>query len=88
MINPQKVEVIAACDTCGGFRPLRIRFEGSDHQLHRVNIDQIVSEREVSYVGVEAIIYLCRSHEENTERLFELRYNIRSHSWQLLRWIC
>ena len=84
----QKVEVIALCDTCGHLRPLRIRFEGADCQLHRIGIEQVISAREVAYVGVEAIIYLCKSHDEKRERIFELRYNIRSHDWQLLRWIC
>ena len=84
----KKVEVIASCDTCGRFRPLRVRFEGADSQLHRLSIQQVISAREVTYVGIEAIVYLCRSYEENRERIFELRYNIRSHDWQLLRWIC
>ena len=54
MEQDQKVEVISVCDTGGGLRPLRFRFEGEDHQLHRVDIDQVLSTREVSYVGIEA----------------------------------
>ena len=83
----QKIEVIAVCDTCGQFRPLRFRFEGEDHHLHRVDIDRILSVRDVSYVGIEAMIYLCRAHMEGRERVFELKYTIRSHSWELLRWV-
>lgn len=41
MEQGQKVEVISVCDTGGGLRPLRFRFEGEDHQLHRVDIDQV-----------------------------------------------
>lgn len=83
-----KVEVIASCDTCGRFRPLRIRLEGADGQLYRLNIQQVISAREVAYVGMEAIIFLCKSHDGQRERMFELRYNIRCHNWHLLRWIC
>lgn len=88
MEQAQKIEVIASCDTCGRLRPLRIRFEGEDHQLYRMHIDQIISVREVAYVGVEALIYLCRGQQEERRRIMELRYNIRSHDWSLLRWIC
>lgn len=84
----QKVEVIAFCDTCGTLKPLRIRLEGADHQLYRLRIDQIISVREVCYVGMEALIYLCRCVQDGKQRIFELRYNIRSHDWSLLRWIC
>lgn len=83
----QKVEVIAVCDTCGQLRPLRLRFEGPDYRLHRVDVDRVLSVREVSYVGIEALIFLCRARLEEREQMLELKYTIRSHSWELLRWI-
>ena len=43
--------------------------------------------REVRYVGVEALIFLCRAFEGERERVFELRYTLRAHTWQLLRWV-
>ena len=83
----QKVEVIAVCDTCGQLRPLRLRFEGPDYRLHRVDVDRVLCVREVSYVGIEALIFLCRARLEEREQMLELKYTIRSHSWELLRWI-
>lgn len=88
MEKTQKIEVIAIHGTDGQIRPLRFRFTGEDHQLHRLCVDQVISIREVIYVGIEAIIYLCRARDENRERIFELRYNIRSHDWYLIRWVC
>lgn len=87
MPQEQKIEVIAAWDTCGRIRPLRLRFEDEHHQLIRLDIDQVLSVREVSYVGIEALIFLCRATLEDRERAFELKYNIRAHSWGLMRWI-
>ncbi len=88
MTVSKKIEVIAAWDTSGQLRPLRFRFEEDDHTLRRVSVDQVISVREVAFVGVEAFIFLCKAREEERERIFELRYNIRSHDWQLLRWVC
>ena len=46
-----KVEVIALWETDGQLRPLRFRFTGEDHQLHSAGIDQVLSIRQVAYVG-------------------------------------
>ena len=79
------VDVISMCSANGDIRPLRFRMEDEDHQLMRVDIDEIVSCRWVQYVGIEAQIFLCKAVVKGKEALFELRYMIRSHSWCLLR---
>ena len=79
------VDVISMCSANGDIRPLRLRMESQDHQLMRGDIDEIVSSKSVQYVGIEAIIFLCRAMVEQKEWLFELKYTIRTHSWCLLR---
>ena len=79
------VDVIAMCCANGDIRPLRFRMEDEEHQLLRVDIDEIISCREVQYVGIEAHIFLCRATVRGKKTLFELKYTIRSHSWCLLR---
>ena len=79
------VDVISVCMADGQIRPLRMRMEDRAKQLLRVDIDEVVSVRRIDYVGVEALIYLCRATVSNRNWLFELRYMIRAHSWHLLR---
>lgn len=79
------VDVISLCSADGSIRPLRFRMEDEDHQLLRVDIDEIISCREIQYVGIEAEVFLCRATVQNKKWLFELKYTIRSHSWCLLR---
>lgn len=79
------VDVIAMCNADGQIRPLRFRMEDEDHQLLRVDIDEVVSCKQIQYVGIEAEIFLCRANVRGKNTLFELRYTIRSHSWCLLR---
>ena len=79
------VDVISICSANGEIRPLRLRIETEDHQLMRVDIDEIISSRQVQYVGIEAQIFLCRAMVREKKWLFELKYTIRSHSWCLLR---
>ena len=79
------VDVISMCSANGDIRPLRLRMEAEDHQLLRVDIDEIISYRHIQYVGIEAQVFLCRATVGEKEWLFELKYTIRSHSWCLLR---
>ena len=81
------VDVISMCSANGDIRPLRLRMEAEDHQLMRVDIDEVVSSKPIQYVGIEAILFLCRAMVEEQERLFELKYTIRSHRWQFMRMV-
>ena len=79
------VDVIAMYSAAGDIRPLRLRLEDENHQLLRIDIDEIVSVKEIQYVGIEAHVFLCRATVRQKECVFELRYTIRTHSWCLLR---
>lgn len=79
------VDVIAVCTAGGDIRPLRVRVEDEQHQLMRIDIDEVVSTKEIQYVGIEAVVYLCRATVENKKWLFELKYTIRTHTWCWLR---
>ena len=79
------VDVISMCSAGGEIRPLRLRMEDERHQLLRVDIDEVVSVKQVQYVGIEALIFLCRAVVQEKRWLFELKYTIRTHSWCLFR---
>lgn len=79
------VKVLSVCDAGGEITPIRFRLETTDHQLHTIHITQVVSRQAVQYVGIEAFVYLCKAVMEERERLFELRYTVRSHKWVLQR---
>ena len=79
------VDVISVCSADGEIRPLRLRMEDENHQLLRVDIDEVVSTKEIQYVGIEAVVYLCRATIEQKQWLFELKYTIRTHTWCWIR---
>ena len=85
MVRNQPVDVISVCTADGEIRPLRLRMEDEQHQLLRVDIEEIVSMKPVQYVGIEAQIFLCKACVKGREWLFELKYTIRSHNWCLYR---
>ncbi len=79
------VDVISVCSAGGEIRPLRFRMEDEAHQLLRIDIDEVISSKEIQYVGIEAHVFLCRATVNGRKWLFELKYTIRSHSWCLNR---
>ena len=81
----QPVDVISMCSANGDIQPLRLRMEDEHHQLLRINIEEILSSKEIQYVGIEAHVFLCRAKVRGKQWLFELKYTIRSHNWSLRR---
>ena len=79
------VDVISMCSANGDILPLRLRMEDEDHQLLRIDIEEILSTKEIQYLGIEATVYLCRATVRGKQWLFELKYTIRSHVWSLFR---
>ena len=79
------VDVISLCSASGHIRPLRFRMEDEGSQLIRVDIEEIISVKEIQYVGIEAHVFLCRATVGEKSWLFELKYTIRTHTWCLLR---
>lgn len=85
MVQNRPVDVISVCSADGEIRPLRLRMEDEEHQLLRVDIDEILSMKPIQYVGIEAQIFLCKAMVKGKEWLFELKYTIRSHCWCFYR---
>ena len=85
MVRNQPVDVISVCSADGQIKPLRLRMEDEEHQLLRVDIDEIISMKPIQYVGIEAQIFLCKAVVKGKEWLFELKYTIRTHNWCIHR---
>ena len=81
------IQAIVHCDSQGELRPLRFRYEDPQHQIHTVQIEQVTDSRKVEFVGIEAILYLCKAQVDGKEHLYELKYTVQTHKWVLFRQI-
>lgn len=79
------VQMIAYCDAEGEMKPLRFRYEDDRHRIHTVRVQQVVDRRTVEFVGIQALLILCKSMEEDREHLYELKYTVATHKWTLFR---
>ena len=83
MQRGQGVDVISVCNADGQIRPLRLQLQDEQHQLLRINIDEVVSVKEITHVGVEAQVFVCRARVWDRLWVLELKYLSRSHTWKL-----
>lgn len=84
-VGNHPIQVLSVCGADGQLHPIRFRFEDEAHQLHTVNILEVVDARRTAPVGIDALCFLCRAESDGVAHLFELRYAIRSHRWDLAR---
>ena len=83
--NIRPVDVISVCSASGEMKPLRLRVADASEEMFRIDIEEVLSTKEIPYIGAEATIFLCRARVWERQWVFELKYNIRSHSWCILR---
>ena len=79
------VDVISVCSAEGEIRPLRLQLCNSDQHKFRVDIEEVLSVKEIPYVGVEAHVFLCRARVGGRSMTLELKYTFRNHSWFLVQ---
>jgi len=79
------IQVIVHCEAGGELNPLRFQYEDEKHLLHTVHIDQITDSRQTSFVGINAIHYICKAEEHGKEHMYELKYTINTHKWDMIR---
>lgn len=80
-----QIEMICVCAVDGHLTPIRFRMEDEEHCLQTVCVDQVLAVKPIQYAGIDAIQYLCKAHFCGQEKLFELRYTVKTHRWTLFR---
>lgn len=78
------VHVISVCTAAGTIIPLRLQVKDNSCEPLKIQIEEIVSQKESQRIGIEAHIFLCRAMVNNRSISFELRYAIRDHTWFLI----
>ncbi len=79
------VDVISVCSASGELKPLRLRMPDERQEFFRMDVEEILSTREIPYIGVESTVFLCSAKAWNRRWIIELKYSMRDHTWYLLR---
>ncbi|MFA7534117.1 MAG: hypothetical protein WCY46_07295 [Tissierellaceae bacterium] len=65
--------------------PLRYRIVDENMEHKVIKVDKILFKEEEKIAGNRMILYRCESIIENTQRIFELKYEISTCKWFLFK---
>ena len=84
-ILARPIEVISYTDNNGDIRPLRFRLQVDDEPLKVIKVDKVIIKETEKLAGNTMLIFKCQSFIDNVEKLFELRYEIKTCKWVLFK---
>lgn len=78
------IDANATFNSLGEIKPLYVRLEDENHELHTYKIEDIEQIKEEKYAGIGSILYVCQISVEGVLRQIKIRYYIASHKWALI----
>ena len=79
------IEVISMTDIKGNITPLRLRIGQEDESVQVIKIDKIIDRVNEKLAGNNKLVFTCRSLINNTEKVFEIKYEIATCKWVLFK---
>lgn len=78
------IDANATFNTVGQIKPLFIRLENENHELHTYRVEKINYTKEEKYSGIQSLLYNCSIQMGTQMKEVEIRYYINSHKWMLV----
>lgn len=79
------IEVISHTDSKGEIRPLRLRLQTEDDSFEVINVDKVILKQQEKLAGSPMLVFRCQSLIDNTERQFEIKYELQTCKWMLYK---
>jgi len=81
----KKIDVITHHTTTGEMRPIRFQITLEDETKKAFNIDQILKVNKLKKNRKLIRLYTCKTMINDTLRVFELKYYVSEHRWELYK---
>ena len=78
------VDMVAWFTSQGDLRPVRFRFL-QEGEYKTVKVDRVVEEEEQKQAGIRLKVYRCQSVIKETEKVYELAYEVNTCKWHLYK---
>lgn len=79
------VEMVAWFTQEGIPRPVRFRLVNEDGIYTTIKIDRIISKDKEKLAGNEMLIFRCESMITGVEKIYEIKYELRTCKWILYK---
>lgn len=79
------IEMICLFKLDGEPRPLRFRYKDDDESYKVIKIDKIFNKKLEKIAGYETIIFRCQSLINGIQKVFEIRFELKTNKWILYK---
>lgn len=80
----KEIEMIAYFKSDGVINPIRFRLE-EDDKREVIKINKIISTDTEKLCGNKMIVFTCSAFINNTEKIFEIKYDVEKCRWMLFK---
>jgi hypothetical protein len=84
-IVAKPIEVVSWTDTRGNIHPARFKIINEDESISVIKIDKVITVDKEKLAGNFMLVYKCQSIVNETERLFEIKYELGTCRWILYK---
>ncbi len=78
------IDVNATFNPVGDIKPVYVRLEDENHELHTYKIQSINQTKDEKYSGINARVFYCSILESEIAKEIVIRYHFQSHKWTLI----
>lgn len=84
-ILAKPIQMIAWNDINGNIHPVRFKITKEDESDSVVKIDKVICIEREKLAGNEMLVFKCQSLINGIERLYEIKYELRTCKWILFK---
>jgi hypothetical protein len=84
-IIAKPVDMIAWFDKNGVSSPLKFRFVNIDDSNFVVKVDKVITRAKEKFAGNEMILFRCQSIINGIEKVYELKFEVKSCKWMIYK---
>ena len=79
------IEMISWTDLNGNMNPIRFKITKEDESSSVVKINKVISMDKEKLAGNIMLVFKCQSVINETERLYEIKYELSTCKWMLFK---
>ena len=77
--------VVSWTDEKGVIHPVRIKVQKEDESEIIIKVDKVIATEKEKLAGSEMLLFKCQSIIDDQQRLFELKYELKTCKWMLFK---
>lgn len=84
-ILAKPVDMVCWFEKTGVPHPIRFKITSEDESEKVIKVDKVFAVDKERLVGNDMLVFKCQSIINNTQRIFELKYELRTCRWILFK---